>query len=72
MKLEQMRNLSVDELKKNLEQAHQEQFTLRIKHSTRQLVNHRELPRVKHEIARLNTIIREKELSAEVTNGKTN
>ncbi len=72
MKLEQMRNLSIDELKKNLEQAHQEQFNLRIRHTTRQLVNHRELPRVKREIARLNTVIREKELSAEVVNGKAN
>lgn len=72
MKLEQMRNLGIDELRKNLEQAHQEQFNLRIRHTTRQLVNHRELPRVKREIARLNTVIREKELSAEVVNGKTN
>jgi large subunit ribosomal protein L29 len=71
MKLEQMRNLSVDELKKNLEQAHQDQMNLRIKHSTRQLVNHRELPRLRHEIAQLNTIIREKELTAEVTDAKT-
>jgi large subunit ribosomal protein L29 len=72
VKLEQMRNLGIDELRKNLEQAHQEQFNLRIRHTTRQLVNHRELPRVKREIARLNTVIREKELSAEVVNGKTN
>ena len=72
MKLEQMRNLSIEELKKNLEQAQQDQLNLRIRHTTRQLVNHRELPRLRHEIARLNTIIREKELSAEVTDGKTN
>jgi large subunit ribosomal protein L29 len=30
--------------------------------ATRQLVNHREIPRVKREIARLETIIREREL----------
>ncbi|MDO8568959.1 MAG: 50S ribosomal protein L29 [Dehalococcoidales bacterium] len=51
-----------EELTKQLEQAHQELFNLRFRLSTRQLVNHRELRRVKKNIARLNTIKREKEL----------
>ncbi|MBI2832188.1 MAG: 50S ribosomal protein L29 [Chloroflexi bacterium] len=62
MKIEEIRNLDIAELSKQLEAAHREQFDLRFKLSTRQLVNHRELPRVKKEIARLKTIIREKEL----------
>ena len=62
MKLAEIRALSDAELKKRLEEAHQELFNLRFKLATRQLVNHRELPRVKKEIARINTIITEREL----------
>lgn len=63
MKIEEMRTLSVGELAKRLNEAHQELFNLRFRLSTRQLVNHRELPRVKKEIARMETIIRQKQLS---------
>ena len=63
MKTEEMRALSVEELTKRVNDAHQELFNLRFRLSTRQLVNHRELPRVKREIARLETIIRQKQLS---------
>ncbi|GAG24607.1 unnamed protein product, partial [marine sediment metagenome] len=37
-------------------------LTFRFRLTTRQLVNYREIPRVKKKIARLETIIREKEL----------
>jgi large subunit ribosomal protein L29 len=60
VKTEEMRALSKEELVKKVGDAHQELFNLRIRLSTRQLVNHRELPRVKREIARLETIISEK------------
>lgn len=62
MKVEEIRSLSSNDLAKQLEEAHQELFNLRFRLATRQLVNHRELPRVKREIARLKTIIRENEL----------
>jgi large subunit ribosomal protein L29 len=62
VKVEEMRSLSVAELTKRANDSHQELFNLRFRLSTRQLVNHRELPRVKREIARLETIIREKQL----------
>jgi large subunit ribosomal protein L29 len=65
VKIEEMRSLSVEELAKKANEAHQELFNLRIRLSTRQLVNHRELPRVRKEIARLETIIREKQLNEE-------
>jgi large subunit ribosomal protein L29 len=58
-----MRALSAEELKKQISEAHKELFNLRIKLATRQLVNHREVPAVKKKIARLNTILHEKELS---------
>ena len=62
MKVSEIRALSSGELSKQLEEAHQELFNLRFRLSTRQLVNHREIPRVKRKIARLKTIIREREL----------
>ena len=62
MKLDEIRALSPQELRKQLEEAHQELFNLRFRLATRRLVNHREIPRVKRNIARLETIIREKEL----------
>ncbi len=62
MKVEEIRALNNEDMAKQLEEAHEELFNLRFRLSTRQLVNHRELPRVKREIARLKTIMREREL----------
>jgi large subunit ribosomal protein L29 len=65
VKIEEMRTLSVEELNKKLNDAHQELFNLRFRMTTRQLVNHRELPKVKKEIARMETIVREKQLASQ-------
>ena len=62
MKLTEIKAFSDAELQKKLEEAHQELFNLRFKLATKQLVNHRELPKVRKKIARINTIIREREL----------
>ena len=62
MKIKEIRALGTEELSKQLEAVHQELFDLRFRLATKQLVNHREIPRAKKEIARLKTIIREKEL----------
>ena len=62
MKVEEIRALSPEELAKQLEAAHQELFDLRFRLATKQLVNHREIWRVEKKIARLKTIIREREL----------
>ncbi len=62
MKVSELRSIKPDELAKQLEEAHQELFNLRFRLATKQLVNHRELRWVKKGIARLKTIIREKEL----------
>ena len=62
MKVKEIRVLSSDELAKQLEAAQQELLNLRFRLATRQLVNHREIPRVKKKIARLKTIMREREL----------
>ena len=60
--LKELRALSVEDIKKQLEESRQELFNLRFRLSTKQLVNHRELRRVKRNIARLNTLLSEKEL----------
>jgi len=62
LKVEEIRALSPEELAKQLEAAHEELFNLRFRLATKQLVNHREIGRVKKKIARLKTIIREREL----------
>ena len=62
MKVEEIRALSTEELGKQLEEAHKELFNLRFRLATKQLVNHREIPRVEKKIARLKTIIREREI----------
>ncbi len=63
MKVNEIRALSSEELAKQLAAAHKELFELRLRLSTRKLVNHREIRRVKKEIARLKTIVKEKELA---------
>lgn len=62
MKTKEIRALSPEELTKQLEATYQELFELRFRLATKQLVNHREVPRVKKEIARLKTLMREREL----------
>ncbi len=62
MKASEIRALNSEDIAKHLEEAHQELFNLRFRLATRQLVNHREVPRAKRKIARLKTIIREREL----------
>ncbi len=62
MKVSEIRALNNEELLKKLEEAHEELFNLRFRLATRQLGNHREIPRVKRRIARIKTILREREL----------
>jgi len=63
LKAEQIRVLSDEELLKKIEEAHEELFNLRFRLATRQLANHREIPRVRRKIARMKTILRERELA---------
>ena len=63
MKVEEIRALSSEELVKHLEAAHRELFDLRFRLATKQLVNHRQVRVAKKQIARLKTIMRERELS---------
>lgn len=60
----ELRNLSEPEVARRLDEAHQELFNLRFQYSTGQLKNTSRLSEVKHEIARLRTMLRERELAA--------
>jgi len=62
LRLKEFRDLTTEDLKKQLEESHQELFNLRFRLTTKQLVNHREVRRVKKKIARLNTLLTEREL----------
>ncbi|MDM7999287.1 MAG: 50S ribosomal protein L29 [Dehalococcoidia bacterium] len=55
--------MSDDELAKQVEEAYRELFNLRFRLATKQLGNHREVRNVKRKIARLKTIMREREIS---------
>ena len=61
MKAKEIRNLSVEELNKKLEDLKKDLFMLRMQHATNQLDNPMRLNAVKKDIARIKTIIREKE-----------
>ena len=61
-KVKEFRAQTIEELKKQLEDTHQELFNLRFRLATKQLANHREVRRVKRKIARLKTLVTEKEL----------
>ncbi len=62
MKVDEIRTLRAEEMGKQLEAAHRELFDLRFRLATKQLVNHQQVRALKKRIARLKTIIREREL----------
>ena len=61
MKTTELRNKSVEELTKKLEELKKDLFMLRMQHATNQLDNPMQIAAVKKDIARIKTIIREKE-----------
>ena len=63
MRAEEIRSLSQQDLTGQLEEARRELFNLRFRLATKQLTNHREVRRVKKKIARMETILRERELA---------
>ena len=62
MQASEIRNLSPVEIGRRLDEAHQEFFNLRFQYATGQLKNTARLGEVRHEIARLRTVLREKQL----------
>lgn len=67
MEVNEIRALNDADLVKQLDTAHKELFELRFRLATKQLVNHRQVRLIKKRIARLNTIVRERELGIRST-----
>jgi large subunit ribosomal protein L29 len=61
-KTEEIHKLSDKDMDKELEEAYRRLISLRVQKVSQQLTNHRELPRLRRQIARLKTIQREREL----------
>ena len=58
---EKTRALSVEELEKRLQELKKDLFMLRMQHATNQLDNPMQIAAVKKDIARVKTILREKQ-----------
>ena len=63
MKAEEFRDLDNTELTHRLGELKQEQFRLRFRQATMELENPKLLKEIRRDIARINTIIRERELA---------
>lgn len=61
MKIEELRALSVEDIKKQITDSQHELLNLRFRLNTRQLANNQEVVRVRRNIARFETILRERE-----------
>ncbi len=62
MKVEEVRILSDGEIRQRLDEFDKELVNLSVRAASRQLTNHRQLARVKRDVARLKTILKEREL----------
>jgi len=65
MKAKELRKMSTEELKQKERELREELFNLRFQHSLGQLTNTARISQVKREIARIKTILRERELGKE-------
>ena len=60
MKASELRARSGDELKKELDELLKARFGLRMQHATQQLSNTSQMKKVRRDIARVRTVLREK------------
>ena len=65
----ELRELSEDELVTRLRESKEELFNLRFQMATGQMDNNRRLRTVRHEIARIYTVLRERELGLSINPG---
>ncbi len=64
MKIKEARELSAQELNTKLGDLKKDLFNLRLQHAINQLDNPQKIVEVKRDIARVKTVLREKELAA--------
>lgn len=69
MKINEIKTLTVSELNAKLKELNSELFNLRFSHATRSLANPMAIHNIKKDIARVKTVIREKEIAQGGNNG---
>ena len=72
MKASEIRELTAEELSAKLGELKKDLFNLRLQLATNQLDNTNKINEVKHDIARVNTVIREKQLAEKAYRRETN
>lgn len=71
MEAKELLQMPVAELEKRLDDAHREEFNLRFQKAQRKLTDTNSLRRVRRDIARLKTVMRQREIAAEVAQKQT-
>jgi large subunit ribosomal protein L29 len=66
MEAREIRKLSTTDIRKRLEDAREEHFNLRFQRASGQLEDYSQLRRVRRSIARLETILREREIAEQI------
>ena len=66
MQAQEIRSLTSEDLQRRLDEAYQETFNLRRELALGRLEDHNRIMAVKRDVARIKTILRERELSAEL------
>lgn len=64
MKANEIREMTAEELTNKLADLKKDLFNLRLQHATNQLDNPMQITAVKRDIAKVNTVLRERELAA--------
>lgn len=70
MKARELRTLSDEELRRKEKELREELFNLRFQHAIGQLTNTARISQVKREIARIKTVLRERELQRSGRDGR--
>ena len=63
MEAHEIRAMATEEIQRKLDETHEELFNLRFQWSTRQMKDTNRLTQVRRDVARLKTILRERELA---------
>ena len=63
LKVAELRDLSVEEINQKMTETKEELFNLRFQNATGQLDNYKRLRELKRDVARIKTILRERELA---------
>ncbi len=69
MKTSEIKSLNIDELNARVKELNSELFNLRFSHATRNLANPLAIRNVRREIAKVKTVLREKEIAQKANGG---